>query len=236
MFLGHVGLAFAAKRVAPMTSLGTLLLAMNFADCFWPVFLILGIESVRIVPGITRMTPLDFTYPWSHSLLMDAVWAIGFAALYFAARRYAAGSLVIAAGVLSHWVLDWISHRPDMPLAPWSQQKYGLGLWNSVAGTIATELVLFFGGLWLYLAGTRGKDRTGAFALAAFVVLMLILWIGAVFGPPPPSAKVLQWSALSIWLTISWAYWIDRHRETRLVTSDCELLIYSLRSVEEHAG
>jgi hypothetical protein len=213
MFLGHVGLAFAAKRVAPKTSLGTLLLATNFADCLWPIFLVLGWESVRIVPGITKMTPLDFTYPWSHSLLMDAVWAIGLALIYFAVRRYRAGALVIAAGVLSHWVLDWISHRPDMPLTPWSQQKYGLGLWNSMAGTVAAELALFFGGLWLYLAGTRSKDRTGRYALLAFAILVVILWIGAVFGPPPPSVKALQWSALSIWLLILWAYWIDRHRE-----------------------
>jgi LexA-binding, inner membrane-associated putative hydrolase len=215
MFLGHVGLAFAAKRVAPKTSLGTLLLAMNFADCFWPIFLILGLESVRIVPGITKMTPLDFTYPWSHSLLMDVIWAMGFAAIYFALRRYPAGALVIAAGVLSHWVLDWISHRPDMPLTPWSQHRYGLGLWNSVAGTVMAELALFVGGLWLYLADTRRKDRIGSYALSAFGGLILVLWIGAVFGPPPPSAKVLQWSALSIWLTIPWAYWIDRHRERR---------------------
>jgi hypothetical protein len=213
MFLGHFGLALAAKRAAPKTSLGTLLLATNFADCIWPILLILGWESVRIVPGITKMTPLDFTYPWSHSLLMSAVWAIAFASIYFAARRYRAGAWVVAAGVLSHWVLDWISHRPDMPLTPWSQQKYGLGLWNSAAGTVTAELALFFCGLWLYLAGTRSKERTGSYALWSFVVLLLVLWAGAVFGPPPPSVKVLQWSALSVWLAILWAYWIDRHRE-----------------------
>jgi hypothetical protein len=100
-----------------------------------------------------------------------------------------------------------------MPLTPWSQQKYGLGLWNSPAGTVAAEVVLFFGGLWIYLAGTRSKDHTGGYALWAFVVLMVILWIGAVFGPPPPSVRALQWSALSIWLAILCAYWIDRHRE-----------------------
>ena len=215
MFLGHVGLALAAKRVAPKTSLGTLLLATNFADCIWPIFLILGWESVRIVPGITKMTPLDFTYPWSHSLLMDAIWAVGFGLIYFAARRYRTGALVVAAGVLSHWLLDWISHRLDMPLTPWSQQKYGLGLWNSPAGTVVAELALFFGGLGIYLASTRNKDRTGIYALWSFAVLLLVLWAGAVFGPPPPGGKVLQWSALSIWLTVIWAYWIDRHRQTK---------------------
>jgi hypothetical protein len=82
-----------------------------------------------------------------------------------------------------------------------------------MAGTVAAELALFFGGLWLYLAGTRSKDRTGRYGLWAFVVLMGVLWIGAIFGPPPPSVRVLQWSAFSIWLSILWAYWIDRHRD-----------------------
>lgn len=216
MFLGHQGLALAAKRVAPKTSFGTLFLATQFADCLWPLFLVLGWEHVRIAPGITRMTPLDFTsYPWSHSLLMDAIWAVAFAAIYFAIRRYKIGAWVIAAGVLSHWVLDWISHRPDMPLTPWSPQKYGLGLWNSVWSTVTVELLLFFGGLYIYLKDTRAKDRVGIFALWGFVVFMVVVWMGAVFGPPPPSEAAIKWSGMSIWLAVVWAYWIDRHREKR---------------------
>jgi membrane-bound metal-dependent hydrolase YbcI (DUF457 family) len=213
MFLGHQGLALAAKRIAPKTSFGTLFLATEFADCLWPIFLVLGWEQLRIVPGITRVTPFDFTYPWSHSLLLDAVWAVAFAAIYLATRRYRMGTWIVAAGVLSHWVLDWISHRPDMPLTPWSQQKYGLGLWNSVAGTVIVELLMFFGGLAVYLKNTRAKDRTGTYSLWGFVVIMVALWVGAVFGPSPPSVAAVQWSALSIWLAVAWAYWIDRHRE-----------------------
>lgn len=213
MFLGHFGLALAAKRVAPQTSFGTALLATEFADCLWPLFLTLGAEQVRIVPGITRMTPLDFvSYPWSHSLLMDCVWAAGFAVIYLAARRYRAGAWVLAAGVVSHWVLDWLSHRPDMPISPWSQQKYGLELWNSVAGTVVVELGLFFGGLVIYLVSTRARDRVGKFALWSFVVLMVGIWIGAVFGPPPPSVNAVRASGFALWLAVAWAYWIDRHR------------------------
>jgi LexA-binding, inner membrane-associated putative hydrolase len=216
MFLGHQGLALAAKRLAPKTSFGTTFLATGFADCLWPIFLLLGWERVRIAPGITKMTPLDFTsYPWSHSLLMDALWAAAFAAIYFAVRRYKIGAWVVAAGVLSHWVLDWISHRPDMPLTPWSQQKYGLGLWNSVFGTVVIELLLFFGGLFVYLKDTAPTDRTGKYALWSFVALMVALWLGAVFGPPPPSETAITLSGLSIWLAVAWAYWIDRHREVR---------------------
>ncbi len=213
MFLGHYGLALAAKSVAPKTSLGTTVLAAEFADALWPLFLILGWERVVISPGITRMTPLDFvSYPWLHSLLMDLLWAAGFAAVYFATKRYKAGAIVVFIGVLSHWVLDWASHRPDMPLTPWATQKYGLGLWNSVGGTVAVEALMFIGGLAIYLSRTNAKDRTGSVALWGLIALLVIIWAGAVFGPPPPSVNALKYSTLALWLTVPWGYWIDRHR------------------------
>lgn len=215
MFLGHIGLAMAAKRLAPKTSLGTTLLATQFADCLWPLFLTIGIEQVRIAPGITKMTPLDFVaYPWSHSLLMDVIWALAFAGIYFALRKYRPGAWVVAVGVVSHWALDWWSHRPDMPLTPWSQQKYGLGLWNSVAGTVLVELIVFCGGLFIYLSVTRSRDRTGSVALWSLVGLLVLIWIGAVFGPPPPSVTAIKVSGFGLWLIVAWAYWIDRHRGT----------------------
>jgi membrane-bound metal-dependent hydrolase YbcI (DUF457 family) len=213
MFLGHFGLALAAKKIAPQTSLGTTVLAAEFADLLWPLFLILGWEQVTIVPGITRMTPLNFiAYPWSHSLLMDFFWAAGFAAVYFAIRHYRPGALVVAAGVMSHWALDWASHRPDMPLTPWTTQKYGLGLWNSVGGTVAVELVMFFAGLAIYLSQTKAKDRTGQLALWSLVALLVFIWLSAIFGPPPPSVNAVKYSALALWLTVAWGYWVDRHR------------------------
>jgi hypothetical protein len=94
MFLGHFGVGFGAKRFAPRASLGTLFLAALFADLLWPTLLLLGVERVRIAPGITRVTPLDFvSYPISHSLALIALWGLVFAALYWAARRYASGTL-----------------------------------------------------------------------------------------------------------------------------------------------
>jgi hypothetical protein len=213
MFLGHFGLALAAKKIAPQTSLGTTVLAAEFADLLWPLFLILGWEQVTIVPGITRMTPLNFiAYPWSHSLLMDFFWAAGFAAVYFAIRHYQPGALVVAAGVMSHWALDWASHRPDMPLTPWTTRRYGLGLWNSVGGTVAVELVMFFAGLAIYLSQTKAKDRTGQLALWSLVALLVFIWLSAIFGPPPPSVNAVKYSALALWLTVAWGYWVDRHR------------------------
>jgi hypothetical protein len=143
---------------------------------------------------------------------MDLLWAAGFGAIYFAVRRYKAGAWVVAAGVLSHWVLDWASHRPDMPITPWSTQKYGLGLWNSIGGTVAVELILFFAGLGIYLSQTRSKDKTGLIALWSLIALLLFIWFGATFGPTPPADSDVKYSALALWLTVPWGYWIDRHR------------------------
>jgi len=117
MFLGHSGIALAAKRAAPRTSLGALTFAAQWLDELWPILLLAGVEQVRIVPGLLAASPLDFVhYPWSHSLLMAAVWAIVIGAIYRVARRDSRGALVVGALVLSHWLLDLPMHRPDLPL------------------------------------------------------------------------------------------------------------------------
>jgi hypothetical protein len=211
MFLGHFGVAFAAKRVAPRTSLGILVLAAQLADLLWPIFLLLGWEQVRIAPGITRVTPLDFvSYPWSHSLVAQIGWAILLGAGYFAIRRDGRGAVVVGACVPTHWLLDYIVHRPDMPLVP-GGAVYGLGMWNSMPLTLAVELGLFGIGILIYLSGRRAIDRTGQFALWSFVILLVAIYFASTFGPPPPNASVLAVSALAIWLTVPWAAWADRH-------------------------
>jgi LexA-binding, inner membrane-associated putative hydrolase len=215
MFLGHFGLGLAGKRAAPTVSLGTLLLAVQFADCLWPLLLLLGLEHVRIAPGATRMTPLDFfDYPVSHSLAALVGWGLAFGALHFAWRRNWRAAGILAAGVVSHWVLDMLVHRPDMPLLP-GGPYVGLGLWNSVSATVALELGLYGVGLAVYAATTRARDRTGQYALWGLLLFLLAVWIGAVFGPPPPSERALMLSALGLWLVIPWGYWIDRHRTIR---------------------
>src|SRR6476646_10437956 len=135
MFIAHFGVALAAKKAAPKTSLGTLILAAQFLDFLWPAFLLLGIEHVRIVPGATTVSPLEFTdYPISHSLLMATVWAVLFGGVYYGLRRNARSALVVGTAVISHWVLDFIVHRPDLQLYPGSEVRVGLGLWNSLPG------------------------------------------------------------------------------------------------------
>ena len=213
MFLGHFAVALGAKKIAPRTSLGTLVLAAQFADMLWPVFLLLGWEEVQIAPGNTRATPLDFiSYPWSHSLAAQVFWGTALALVYFLVRREARGAIVLGACVPSHWLLDYISHRPDMPIIP-GGARYGLGLWNSLPLTLVAELGLYAAGVVIYLSATRARDRVGAVGLWSLLILLLVLYFAATFGPPPPNVRVLAESALAIWLTVPWAAWAARHRE-----------------------
>lgn len=214
MFLGHFGVAFAAKRTVPTASLGTLFIACELVDLLWPVLLLAGIEKVAITPGITRFTPLDFQhYPWSHSLVMVAVWALLFAAVYFSREKKWLAAAVLALVVLSHWFLDLVVHRPDLPLAPGSDVKVGFGLWNSIAGTLIVEGVLFVAGVRFYLAGSQAKDRVGHWALYGLLLFLVLAYIGAAFGPPPPSVPAIAWLGLAGGgVTAALGYWVDRHR------------------------
>lgn len=214
MFLGHFALAMGAKRVAPKASLGMLVLSAQFADCLWPVLLLLGIERVRIVPGITRVTPLDFvSYPISHSLLMQLVWGSLLGAIYFFWRRDFRPTVVVVALLPTHWLLDYFSHRPDMPLYP-GGPKVGLGMWNSLTLTLLVEFGLFAVGTVVYLKATRSK---GGWNLGfwSFALFLAVMYPASLFGPPPSSVRVLAFSALALWLTIPWAAWGDRQRGMR---------------------
>ena len=213
MFVGHFGVGFGAKAAAPKTSLGTLFLAAQFIDLLWPSFLLFGFETVAIAPGITTVTPLDFTsYPWSHSLLAVMVWALLFGGVYYLLKRYPRGVWVCAAAVVSHWVLDLLTHRPDLPLAPGAATRVGLGLWNSLPATLIVELGIFAVGIWLYVKTTRATDRVGSIALWSLVGFLLLTYFGNLFGPPPADVTALAWVGHAQWLLIIWAYWIDRHR------------------------
>jgi hypothetical protein len=215
MLLGHFGVAMAAKRVAPGASLGTLVLAAQWVDGVWPLFMLLGLEHAAIEPGITAVTPLNFiSYPYTHSLVAGVVWAALLGGGYFALRGDRAAAGWVAALVLSHWVLDVISHRADMPTWPGSP-KIGLGLWYSVPATLAVEFALFAFGAWTYARATWPRDRLGSVLLATFVGVLALIYVASVFGPPPPSVRALAWTGIFGWLFVAWGYWIDRHREPR---------------------
>ena len=213
MFIGHYAIGLAARRADPKLSLGTTFLACQWIDLVWPILLILGIEHARVAPGDTRFTPLDFyDYPWTHSLAMVLLWAAAFASAWFAMRRRVGTAILLAAVVVSHWVLDAIAHRPDLPLYPGSARMVGFGLWNFVAATIVVESLLFAGGLFLYARSTRAIDRAGSWGFWSMIAFFVVVYVANVMSPPPPSIAAVAWSALALWLLPWWAAWADRHR------------------------
>ena len=214
MFVGHFAVGFIAKRVEPKLSLGTLVLAAMLADLLWPICMLAGIEHVQFKPGRGAANYLEATdIAASHSLLTDALWGALLAAGYYLWRRYARGAWILLAVVLSHWLLDVASHRPDMPLAPGTSERFGLGLWASVVATIIIE-----GGFWLlaiilYVRATRAKTRAGVYVFWVAVGLLTLLWVNNIAGPPPPDPRTAPVFSLVIFsLAVAWAYWMNRLR------------------------
>jgi membrane-bound metal-dependent hydrolase YbcI (DUF457 family) len=213
MFLGHHAAALAAKRIAPRTSLGTLIAAATLIDLIWPILLLLGVEHVRIAPGNTRLTPLDFyDYPITHSLAAVLIWSVLFGGAYWLVRRDRRGGFVVAAAVLSHWVLDWVTHRPDLPLWP-GGPKAGLGMWQSVPLTVLVESALFIGGVAAYVRTTRARDRIGSIGFWSLIAFLGVIYVANVTSPPPPSWQIVAWGALAAWIFVPWAALADRHRD-----------------------
>jgi hypothetical protein len=221
MFIGHYAVGLASKKLAPRASLGVLIAAPILLDLLWPIFLLLGWEHVSIEPNTNPFLRLAFdSYPISHGLAAVLGWATLFAALYYGFTRYAAGAIVIWTGVISHWVMDYVVHRPDLPLYAGGTRLVGLGLWNHRWAAIAVEAILFAAGIWIYLRQTKAKDRIGVYAFWGFVGFLLLAYTGASFGPPPPSSvRKLAIITLCTALLIPWAWWFDRHREPREAAS-----------------
>lgn len=214
MFLGHYAVALGAKRAAPKTSLGTLFFAAQFIDLLWPVLLLLGLEHVRLDPGNTAVTPLDFyDYPISHSLAGVLVWAVVVGGIYFAIRRSWKSSLVVSAAVISHWVLDLVVHRPDLPLGFSGDLRFGFGVWNSLPLTLVLELGLLAAGSFIYMRATKAADRIGSYGLVALLVVLTGIYIANLFGPPPPDVGMIGIAGNASWLFVLWAAWVDRHRQ-----------------------
>ncbi len=198
MFVGHYGVSFAAKRAAPTVPLWVLFIAVQLLDVDWAPFILLGVEKVRIVPGITASNPLDLYYmPYTHSLVAALLWSAG----AFACYRFAASgsprtsAVIVAAAVFSHWVLDFVVHRPDLPLYD-NRAKVGLGLWNLPVLAFGLEIALLFGGMWLYFrAGATRRILTTVFGL-----IMVAIQAYVFFGPPPTSDKAAAVTALAAYV------------------------------------
>lgn len=218
MFLGHYAVGLASKQLAPRASLGALIAAPILLDLIWPIFLLLNWEFVVIEPNANPFLRLRFdSYPISHGLVAVVGWATLFASIYFGVARYAAGAIAVWIGVLSHWLLDYVTHRPDLPLYAGSNRLFGLGLWNYRWITIAVEVALLALGVWIYLRRTKARDNIGSYGFWAFIAFLLAAYAAATFGPPRSSVKKLAIATLFTWLLVPWAWWFDRHREPRAV-------------------
>jgi hypothetical protein len=215
VFAGHLAVALAAKRLAPRASLGTLAAAAQLQDLVWPALLLAGVEVVRIEPGATAASPLDFvSYPFSHSALAALAWAAAAGLFHRWRTRDRAGAWTVAGLVTSHWLLDALAHRPDLPTWPGGPLA-GLGLWGSVPATVAVEGALLAAGALVYGRTTRAADAVGRFGLLGFLALVALIAAGNLLGPPPPSDTAVAVAGLGLWLLVAAAAWVDRHRLVR---------------------
>lgn len=213
MFIGHFGVGFAAKKAADRVSLGTLFIAAQFIDLIWPVLLLLGIERVEIDPGNTAFTPLNFVYyPFTHSFIGVLIWGLLLGLGYYLFKKQLKTALLLGSLVVSHWLLDLIVHRPDLPLLPWSDMKVGMGLWNSILFSVIVEGLIFLGGIFLYTRTTRAMNKKGSIGMYGLLLFLVIIYVMNIFSPPPESAQAIGVVGLFQWLLVAWAYWIDRNR------------------------
>jgi hypothetical protein len=217
MVIGHYGFGLGAKKYAPKLSLGTLFIAVQFADLLWPFLLLLDIEHVNLQPGNSRF-PLDFTdYPITHSLLMAVIWGLVFGLVYYLFKKDTRNAIVLGICVFSHWALDLIVHNPDLPLFPGNSPKVGLGLWNWPVLTALVEGTLFVVGTIFYLRTTRARNAAGNWGFWLMAALLVIGHIAGLFSPPPPTVHALGWAAQIQWIYVLLAYWVDHNRETRKI-------------------
>jgi hypothetical protein len=218
MLVGHVAVGLTVKRLQPTLSLGTLVLAAMLADLLWCFFMIAGLEHVQFKPGRGAANYFVATnIAMSHSLLMDGLWGALFAIIYFSGCREARGAWIIFFAVLSHWFLDFISHGPDMPLAPGTHTYLGLGLWNSVPLAVLLEGSFWFLAVILFASGTNAIKRAGFYWYWVAVAILTLLWYNNLTGPPPPNRYLAPVVSLVLFsLAVAWAYWINLLRPTRL--------------------
>lgn len=215
MFTGHYGVAFAVKGAEPRLRLWALFLAAQLVDIAWTVFVVFGVEHVRIVPGFTRSSPLEFTYyPYTHSLLAGLVWGAAVATAYRTTRGPGASrpALLLGLTVASHWFLDLLVHVPDLPLYD-NTAKMGLGLWNLPLPAFLVEAAVLLGGLWFYLRRSQPVRPRDRYALPIFAVVMLGVQSSAFFGPPPPSVAALGVTGFGLYVLLAAvAGWLERGR------------------------
>ena len=208
MFIGHFAVGMLSKRSDELPSLAMMFLAVQLLDLVWPILVLLGVESLSIDPNNTKLTHLSFDfYPYSQSLLAAVVWGLLLGIVYFLVTKNKKGSMILGLLVISHWILDLITHRPDLPLSPFSESKFGFGLWNYPVFEMILEISIFLLGAWLYFKSSFFKRKIWFWAL---IVFLLVAHIMNLVGPPPPNTTVVAWSANLMWIIILWTWWIEK--------------------------
>lgn len=209
MFLGHFASAFASKKAEPSLSLGSSILAAQWLDLIWPVFLLAGMEHAEIAPKDAAV-PITFTdYPISHSLAAVLSWSVLIGAVYFYFSRNRRGMIVMGLLVLSHWFLDLIVHEPDLPLFITSPQKFGFGLWHYKILTLMLEIGFYAGAVYLYFKNNKTLSRKKLIITWALIIFLLVIHVINTFGPPPKEIKQIAIVGLSQWILVAWGYWAD---------------------------
>ncbi len=219
MFVGHYGPSFIAKRLSPGIPLWMLFIAVQLVDVFWAIFILLGVERVRIVPGFTETNALDLYYmPYTHSLPGAVAWSLAAAVLYRLVKGSGRDGVVVGAAVFSHWPLDFIVHRPDLALYD-DVAKVGLGLWEYPYVTLLLEGTLLLGAMAWFMSGSRPLTRRQRFGMPAFGLAILLMQTSMLFAPPPASDRAMATTALIAYGLFAAAIaWLERGPATLKTT------------------
>ncbi len=213
MFIGHFAVGLAAKKASPKLNLGPLFIACQLLDLIWPVLILLGVEQVSVDHSATIVTPFNFSYyPYSHSLLTTVFYSLIFGFITTRVAKSAKAGIVIGFVILSHWVLDFVTHRPDLPLY-FDKFKVGLGLWNSITGTFVVEILFFIVGIILYLNSNPLKTKKRKTVFWSMIAFLFIIYLGNIFGPKAPidtHPNTIAGSSLAMWLIVIWGYFADK--------------------------
>jgi membrane-bound metal-dependent hydrolase YbcI (DUF457 family) len=219
MFVGHFGVALAAKKLEPKINLGVLFAASQLIDLAWPVFVLLGLEHVSPRGERLGMNTLSFdSYPYSHSLLGTILWSVAFAALIYALTKSSRRSGVVFFVTLSHWFLDLLVHEKDLQLGFDASQKFGLELWRFPGVEIVLESAICIAGMILYWRAVRFQSRAQKISFGLLMAVLYAIYLASVLGPAPApetSGIAIATPALLMWLFVLWAWALDRRVQVR---------------------
>jgi len=202
MFAGHIGAGLAIAHAERRVNVGAFIAAALLLDLLLWSFVLLGWESVSISAAFASTHQPEFVFPYSHGLAASLAWSAvagGAAFIWYPPRhalRWRASALVVAA-VWSHWLLDALVHRPELPLAGATSPKVGLGLWQNMPVALGVEAAVVVAGLLVFMPGSR-LSRGKSLALASLTLIILgFTVVGMTIAPPPPSALAMAGSSLA---------------------------------------